>query len=89
MCLLHYSYELENHNHGVSKFTTNLRELLCTTYTTPGNWNDARMAEWSPEWPIRYELCRNSEISISSLSAIEKKCFEIMIDHEFSLLAHP
>ncbi|OIR41770.1 RNA-directed DNA polymerase [Corynebacterium sp. NML120713] len=49
VCLLHYSYELEKYNHGVSNFTTNLRDLLCTTYTTPGNWNDARMAEWSPE----------------------------------------
>lgn len=89
VCLLHYSYELENYNSEVSKFTTDLRDLLRNTYTTSGNWKDQRMAEWSPEWPIRYELFRNGEIEISSLSAIEKKCFAIMNKHKFRLLAHP
>lgn len=89
VCLLHYSYELENYNQEVSKFATDLRHLLCTTYTTPGNWKDQRMAEWSPEWPIRYELFRNDEIGISNLSAIEKKCFAIMNNRKFRLLAHP
>ena len=89
VCLLHYSYELDSSNHGVVNFATDLRALLLDTYTVPGNWNDARMAEWSPEWPIRYELYRIGEISVNSLSAVERPCFEAMLKHEFALLKSP